>query len=381
MSNSLLREIDFPKRVALREVPGVSQSFLGVLPATAFLGLVQAENGNLLSSIFYDNVRDWQGLNDVNKGMYDTLTTAGSRPRFVLMNNGVTVIAKKVRPTGDKLILEDYQIVNGCQTSNVIWACRNALSDGSAMIPLKIVATEDESIIRDIIRATNSQTEVTQSQLLAVTDFQKQLELYFAAQGDNALYYERRSKQYVNRSIERARIVTPIGLVKSFSSMYLEEPHKTARDFGSVLKKVGTDIFEKSHKHEPYFLSALIFFWIEILLKKGKIESRLGIARYQILLCVRLYHEHSPLPPMNSNKVDQYAFKMQHLFRDIQSAEKAIRPAVDIVSALLKGKDRDSARTASFTISVKHAVAKKRAVFSKKPAAKKISSKARQALK
>jgi hypothetical protein len=73
MANSLLREIDFPKRVALPEVPGVSQSFLGVLPATAFLGLVQADNGNLLSSIFYDNVRDWQGLNDVNKGMHETL--------------------------------------------------------------------------------------------------------------------------------------------------------------------------------------------------------------------------------------------------------------------------------------------------------------------
>jgi hypothetical protein len=357
MANSLLREIDFPKRVALPEVPGVSQSFLGVLPATAFLGLVQADNGNLLSSIFYDNVRDWQGLNDVNKGMHETLVSAGSRPRFVLMNNGITVIAKKVRPTGDKLILEDYQIVNGCQTSNVIWACRASLTDASAMIPLKIVATEDESVIRDIIRATNSQTEVTQSQLLAVTDFQKQLELFFSAQGDNSLYYERRSRQFVSRPVERSRIVTPMGLVKAFSSMYLEEPHKTARDFGSVLKKVGVDIFERQHKHELYFLSALIFFWIESLIKKGKIDSKLGIARYQILLCVRLLHETAPLPILSSNKAEQYAIKMRHLFKDIQSAEKAIRPAVDIVKKLLEGKNRDIARTASFTLSVKNAVA------------------------
>lgn len=360
MANSLLREIDFPKRVALPEVPGVTQSFLGVLPATAFLRLVQADNGNLLSSIFYDNVRDWQGLNEVNKGMHETLVAATSRPRFALMNNGVTVIAKKVRPTGDKLILEDYQIVNGCQTSNVIWACRNELIDASAMIPLKIVATEDEAVIRDIIRATNSQTEVSQSQLLAVTDFQKQLEIFFGAQGDNSLYYERRSRQFVSRSMERARIVTPIGLVKAFSSMFLEEPHKTARDFASVLKKVGSEIFEKQHKHEPYFLAALCFFWIEVLLKKGKIDSKLGIARYQILLCVRLLHETEPMPAMSSNKVVQYSNKLQHLFRDIEAAERAVKPAVEIVQKLLEGKNRDTARTATFTASVKTAVLNKR---------------------
>jgi hypothetical protein len=34
-----------------------------------------------------------------------------------LMNNGVTIIARHLQPTGNRFHIEDFQIVNGCQTS------------------------------------------------------------------------------------------------------------------------------------------------------------------------------------------------------------------------------------------------------------------------
>jgi hypothetical protein len=46
------------------------------------------------------------------------------------MNNGVTIIARDLRRTAQKFFIEDYQIVNGCQTSHVLFEQRGSMSDG-----------------------------------------------------------------------------------------------------------------------------------------------------------------------------------------------------------------------------------------------------------
>jgi hypothetical protein len=351
MGNSVTREIDFRRRVALPEIPGVTQAFVGVVPASEFKKLLEGESGNILSSIFYDNVRDWQGQNDVNDGMLKTLNDKVARTRFVLMNNGVTVIAKKIQQTGDKVILEDYQIVNGCQTSNVVWLARAEVDD-QTLIPLRLVATEDDTVVADIISATNSQTPVTREQLLAVTDFQKGLESYFISHTANPLFYERRSRQYSDKPIEKARVVTPIGLVKSYASAFLDEPHKTARDFGSVLRKVPAEIFSSKHKYDAYYLAALMYYWVDQLLRRGKIDKALRPARYQLIYVARLLNEQEELPTITSNKLVKYVAKIAPKFKDLTAADRAFREAVGIVSAQLKVSGKDDPRTSAFTQAV-----------------------------
>lgn len=88
------------------------------------------------------------------------------------MNNGVTVIAKTLRTTGNRFYIEDYQIVNGCQTSHILFDQRDVI-DTSVMVPLRLISTKDEDVIGSIIKATNRQTEVKEEQLLALSDFQK----------------------------------------------------------------------------------------------------------------------------------------------------------------------------------------------------------------
>ena len=303
----------------------------------------------MLSSIFYDNVRDWQGDNAVNSGIASTLKNKNSKTRFVFMNNGITVIAKKIRATGDKLLLEDYQIVNGCQTSNVLWSNKSEL-DENVLVPLRIVATTDEEVVMDIIRATNSQTEVTTSQLLAATDFQKQLEKYFEIQSPISLYYERRSKQFSSSPIERTEILTPITLMKAYASIILEEPHKTTRDFQSIMNKAGTSIFGKKHKIELYYMSALAQYWIDQLLRKGVIDRNLTVARFQILLAFRLLNESEGMPPVESNKAKKWALDLAAKLKDQQSAETRLVEASQLVESLIGSRNkRDAVRNNNFT--------------------------------
>ena len=234
--NMISKRFEFPRKTTAPEINGVSEAFLGFLSAKEFLSIITDDAGEMLRSIFYDNVRDWQGENPVNLGMSQTLNS-DIRDRFLLMNNGVTIIARSLKQIGDRVIIEDFQIVNGCQTSYAVFNNSANLSD-RVMVPLRLIATQDEDIITSIIEATNQQTAVRPEQFLAVTDFQKRLERFFAAyEGDNKLYYERRSRQYDAATIERVRIVRPVDLIRAFAGMFLAEPHGTTRSYARTQRK------------------------------------------------------------------------------------------------------------------------------------------------
>jgi AIPR protein len=79
--------------------------------------------------------------------------------------------------TGSNFTIEDFQIVNGCQTSNVIFDERKILDD-SMMIPLRLIWTTDDDVIESVVFATNQQTELKPEQLYARTEFAKTLIKY-----------------------------------------------------------------------------------------------------------------------------------------------------------------------------------------------------------
>ena len=111
------------------------------------------------------------------------------------MNNGITIIARVLRRTAYKFHIEDFQIVNGCQTSNVLFEYRGHLDD--VMVPLRLIASDDEDVIQSIVTATNQQTQLTKEQLFAATEFPKTLEQFFLTYDPRfRVYYERRSRQY-----------------------------------------------------------------------------------------------------------------------------------------------------------------------------------------
>ena len=349
--NSVSQEFEFAQRTVVPDIPGVSEAYLGLLPAKEFLSLIQDENSELLKGIFYDNVRDWQDYNPVNSEMRDTLVSSALRARFALMNNGVTVIAKTLRTTGNRFYIEDYQIVNGCQTSHVLFDNASML-DKSVMVPLRLISTQDEDVIASIIKATNRQTEVKEEQLLALSDFQKRLEAYFQTfENGKRLYYERRSRQYNNAAgIEKTRIVTPRNLIRSFASMFLEEPHRTTRSYRAILERVGTKIFAADDRLEPYYVAALALYRLEYLFRNQLLDSKFKPARFQILLALRLLLEVAPLPRMNSHDMERYCSGLVRTLWDSSKSEPAFAAAVNAVEAVSKGNfDFDFLRTQPFT--------------------------------
>ena len=172
----------------------MTQAFLGFLSAREFTELIEDDNGDIIRGLFYDNVRDWQDYNEVNTEIRTTLESPSDKDLFVLMNNGITIIARTIQPTGNRFYISDYQIVNGCQTSHVLFDHKNTL-DSKVLVPVRLIGTQDENIIHSIIRATNRQTEVKEEQFFALEEFPKKLEAYFQS------FAEQEKKDFLRASI------------------------------------------------------------------------------------------------------------------------------------------------------------------------------------
>jgi hypothetical protein len=361
---SITREIKIEKLVTIPAIGNVSASYLGILPHEEFFKLITDDSGELVKTVFVDNVRDFQGENPVNADIAKTITD-GAFDQFVLRNNGITIVAKSIKVTSSSYKLEDYQIVNGCQTSHVLYANRSHIK-GDLFVPIKLIHTENDDVSQSIIRSTNKQTPVEENDLLALTQFQRDLEdFYKGVPEEIRLFYERRAKQYSSQSdLEKSRITSIGSQLKSFSSMFLDLPNQASRYQGTLLKSVKSQVFQTTHKPDAYFVSALALYRFEVLARRLPVAER-GIKafRYYLLLAFRYRYEASVFPGAGNKKIAQYCHNVILNLDSIEKAKTAFDECSSIVKLALENQglplERDSAKSRAL-ISEVVAVAKSR---------------------
>lgn len=300
--------INFPDRVLLPEIPDANQAYLGYVDYKEYLKLITTDSGEIRKSVFYDNVRDYQGDNDVNHEIANTIHDEAGK--FILFNNGVTIICKKLNNLRNVFTLSDYQIVNGCQTSHVLYHNKELIQN-DLFVPVKIIETTDEDTVNSIIKATNRQTEVTNEQLIALNEFHRRLEAFYNTYaGNQRLYYERRSKQYNSVSgIERVRIVT-IGIqIKAVASMFFDKPHMASRYYGRLLKSID-GIFSDEHKLLPYYTCAFLLYKLEYLFRNKLLPAQYRKFRYHILMMIKYEFAEDKIPQLNSKEMEDLCQKI-----------------------------------------------------------------------
>ncbi|AFL81774.1 AIPR protein [Aequorivita sublithincola DSM 14238] len=328
--------INFNNRITLPKINGVSQAYIGLLPFSEFLKIVSDSEDNILN-VFEDNVRDFQGdNNDVNGGIALTLNNEDSEI-FSVLNNGVTIVASSISPTGDQFTISDYQIVNGCQTSNVLYNNRKSGNIGKVGIPIKLIATNDDEIKTRITLATNNQTPIKKEQLAALTQFQRSLEQYYNSYtGDAKIYYERRAKQYnSDNNVLKSKVITVPYQIKSFAAMFLDEPHNVTSFFGTIVKRLNegkAQIFNNDHSYAPYYTSAFAFYKLESFFRKGSIDSSFKKVRFHILMLFRIISEKENQPPLNNHKkMEKFCSELLLILNDETKALKAFKKCTDII--------------------------------------------------
>lgn len=306
-SNANEADILLEKSVNLPKMPDIDQAILGVVSVEQLLKLVQNDDGSLDERVFYDNVRGFKGAdNDVNAQIAETLASS-DRALLPVLNNGVTVVATSYAPKpGDAVTLSGYQIVNGCQTSHCIHLAEEILGDSRSevFVPIRLVVTENKDVASRIIRATNSQTAVNDSDLIALTEFQKQLEEYYQQdQLRSGLTYERRSGQFYSKDVTRTRVVTISEQMRAIAATFLDLPHLAARYPQHLYNEVGTTIFEAGHRYSPYVASAYAAYRLESAFRTS-LEAEYKPLRYHILMAHKYELFRGRSAQMNSRDVD-----------------------------------------------------------------------------
>ena len=364
LNNSILREVVIAKNVPFPEIEGARQAYLGLIPMGEYLKLITDEGGSLLQGVFYDNVRGYLGENPVNSEIISTLQNPATRVHFPILNNGITIVAKSLNVSGEKFKLMDYQIVNGCQTSNVLYRCRGSV-DGNMMIPVKIVHTESPDLVNSVIRSTNRQTQVLDEAFESLKEFHKQLQEYYDTYKDSdRLYYERRTHEYDEQpGLKRRNIITlPIQL-QSFMSMFLGEPHSMHRYYGELLKNNKDRVFLSDHKPIAYYTAARTLHGVECAMLYGVIDQkRWKQYRYHILLILQTIMRErknmKKIPFANSREMESLCKAILSVLDDDKAFTAILHISVDILQKTIreyKGSLRRGSgpnRTKEFTLAM-----------------------------
>lgn len=281
--------LNFPKALTLPSHENVDEAYIGYIQADQLLEIVftaqDAEGGRSVNrGVFYDNVRDFNPDSEINKSIGIDLRDNGCAS-FVFKNNGVTVVAKSINRKGDVFSIEDYQIVNGCQTTNIL--ALNADVASKINVPLRLIGSKDSDFVSSIIIGTNKQNEVRADQFWALLPFMKDLEEYCQSrEGDEQIFIERRENQYRNTAVERARIMKPSDLMKAAAAMFFFQPNRAARDHRGIRSEFKDKIFQPSHSVELYHLAAFAAYKFGYLVRTSKVQRTKAIYKYYCLFAM-----------------------------------------------------------------------------------------------
>lgn len=273
---------------ALPNIAGIDEAYLAVVRANDFVAnLLLTEDGNLRTQVFEENVRSFLGHdNPVNKSIADTLKSE-TASRFPVLNNGITIVSPDVKLQGNTLHLTNFQIVNGCQTSNVLFENRGDLGD--IMVNVKVVETQLEDVFSELVRATNSQSKVEDTQFLSLRPIIKRVEQYFNTYegSESRLYLERRDRQYVGLDIPATRIFSLHTAAKCVAAMYCNRPELAARYPKTMYEELTDTIFSDATKEEVFYAACLCLYRFSLLVSNSSIPQNMKRFKWHMLPLIR----------------------------------------------------------------------------------------------
>lgn len=322
----------------LPRIDGIEEAYLIVARAKDVVeNLLKSEDGNLRSQVFEENVRSFLGSeNPVNRSISETLSSPASSTRFPVMNNGITIVSPDVRVQGNTLHLENYQIVNGCQTSNVLWENRASLND-RIMVNIKVVETVNEDVFAELVRATNSQSKIEDTQFFSLRPIVKRIEQYFSAfqEGEGKLYFERRERQYVGRDIPVVRTFSVNTAAKAYCAMFLNRPELAFRYPKQMYEDLGELIFADTNKEIGFYCASYALYRIHILISNNVIPHNFRKFKWHLLPILRVVLAGTDMPGTSSRKFEAYCQKViDGLAKSGKTLKTPVQKAVNAVLSL-----------------------------------------------
>lgn len=334
LKKKISRSFVMEKKVTFPAIVGVKQAFLGLVKCKDFVTILSDSDDNMLTNIFEDNVRDFQGYNTVNSEIQNTLRNPSDQARFGLLNNGITIVAKKIKAIGDQIEIYDYQIVNGCQTSYVMFDNRHTLNDTSYVM-IKLIEVTDDEVSDRVIYTTNRQTEVKSEAFIATKHFHKRLQDYYnSIEPAFRLYYERRSKQYdLNDNISKTKVITLTLQIQAYLAMFLNEPHSTHRYYGELLRSYENKLFLDTDDFDPYFCASYFSYYVENQFRTGLLDRKYKKFKFHIICAMRALIAESSVVFGQARKQQKICKKLWEVMKNEAEMLRMLNAAITCIDS------------------------------------------------
>lgn len=233
----------------LERIDGDIRGVIASIDARSFVDLITTTDGQSVKRhLFNDNLRIFLGESGGFNGAIIAAASSQDSHLFWYLNNGITITCRDYSfnkgHANPKIRLDDFQIVNGAQTSHSLLIAANNSPESleNVVLTVRVYATRRKDIIERVAVATNSQARIQSRDLKSNHPTLKKLEMAFL---DRGYYFERKRNMHSDQ--DQKQRIDALKLGQIIMSYYLREPDRARTDSDSIFDTQFNRIFNEQH--------------------------------------------------------------------------------------------------------------------------------------
>ncbi len=192
-------------------------------------------------SIFAYNVRGPLGKTNVNRDIVKSIKDRDAHKKFPLFHNGITIVTDKVTTSEDKLTIENFYVVNGCQSLTALFDNKSSLTDDLRILTKFIQVPVGSDLSKTITEYSNNQNGVKLRDFKSNNPIQVRLQNEFISNYKDQFFFEiKRGEEYGKDLVAISNEAAGIYLM----AFDLKEPWSTPRKY-QVFDEKHSDIFAR----------------------------------------------------------------------------------------------------------------------------------------
>lgn len=240
-------------------------------------------------SLFIFNVRGPLGKTQVNRDIIKSIKDTKTHKLFPLFHNGITIICASLEDDKNTIKINDYYVVNGCQSLNSLYENRNTLTDELRILTKFIKMNVNSPLSEQVTRYSNNQNGVKARDFQANNAIQIRLQNEFGQYYANQYFFEIKRGEIHDKGILISNEDAGLYLM----SFDLKEPWATHRKYQVFEEKYATLFARPEVSADRIVLCHVIMEIIDEFSEKleNKLFAKYALTKRAILYMVRLILE------------------------------------------------------------------------------------------
>lgn len=243
-------------------------------------------------SLFARNVRYGLGRTRVNREIQETLRRQEEHDKFFLYHNGLTIVCDHFSFENGNLIVENYSIVNGCQSVVTFFENRNDLTKELAVLAKVIGVDVEDPLAEAITYSNNNQNSISMRDLRSNHRIQIELQNEFEKLfGDQVQYRIKRGEE-----ISSDIVIDNEYAAQMITAFYLGEPYSSHQKY-KLFDASYYRVFHRRIRAEHIYLAHLLMQATEdsIAEVQDDLIKKYGLTKFLFLHVMRRIMEKSDL--------------------------------------------------------------------------------------